>query len=182
MQLQRTDARTARHRANSPDRLVRLHGKSAWPRCVVRGRSVRRRAERRTAARSVRRARLLLRLRLFMPMTGSRTRVCPTDVGADDAHGPCSDGRDKRRGNAVARRVPPVSQISCVATSERKEARRIAAAADGCAVAAQAVIGVNRHACIAQAALHANAAACAGLRVRQQAPADGQADDGITIR
>ncbi|HDR9337868.1 hypothetical protein LGN04_15950 [Burkholderia multivorans] len=69
-----------------------------------------------------------------------------------------------------------------MATSERKEARRIAAAADGCAVAAQAVIGVNRHACIAQAALHANAAACAGLRVRQQAQADGQADDGITIR
>ncbi|MCO1463252.1 hypothetical protein C6Q08_20595 [Burkholderia multivorans] len=69
-----------------------------------------------------------------------------------------------------------------MATSERKEVRRIAAAADGCAVAAQAVIGVNRHACIAQAALHANAAACAGLRVRQQAPADGQADDGITIR
>ncbi|MBU9366967.1 hypothetical protein KTE69_01090 [Burkholderia multivorans] len=69
-----------------------------------------------------------------------------------------------------------------MATSERKEARRIAAAADGCAVAAQAVIGVNGHACIAQAALHANAAACAGLRVRQQAQADGQADDGITIR
>ncbi|MCO1372745.1 hypothetical protein L0Z42_19785 [Burkholderia multivorans] len=69
-----------------------------------------------------------------------------------------------------------------MATSERKEARRIAAAADGCAVAAQAVIGVNRHACIAQAALHANAAACARLRVRQQAQADGQADDGITIR
>ncbi|EKS9913544.1 hypothetical protein BTK97_002294 [Burkholderia multivorans] len=69
-----------------------------------------------------------------------------------------------------------------MATSERKEARRIAAAAGGCAVAAQAVIGVNRYACIAQAALHANAAACAGLRVRQQAQADGQADDGITIR
>ncbi|PRH07528.1 hypothetical protein C6T61_12075 [Burkholderia multivorans] len=69
-----------------------------------------------------------------------------------------------------------------MATSERKEAQRIVAAAGGCAVAAQAVIGVNRHACIAQAALHANAAACAGLRARQQAPADGQADDGITIR